>query len=151
MDTQWYVSKTTMTPFGFVVQPLAPSDLLATFSNVMSPMHCSRYCNQQQLCRFFDHDMATGTCRIFSNGGVASSSILTSRMGAVYEAPSLYSSHNQSCTSSNCQINRYLICGTSNTCQCPSGLVWNTPQCVGESRFFQCHIIGSSTALLESK
>ena len=127
-----YQSQISMTTFGFVLRPWAPSDLLATFSNVMSPVRCSRYCNQQQLCRFFDHDMATGACRIFSNGGVVSSNPLTSRAGTVFQAPSLYSSHGQSCTSSNCQINRYSICGTFNTCQCAAGLVWNAPECVGQ-------------------
>ena len=136
----------SMTTFGFAVQPLSPSDLMTTFSNVMNVAGCADYCNQQQLCRFFDQDMVTSTCRIFSNGLVVPSSLVTLQAGTVNYAPSLYASYGQPCTSNNCQVNRYLICGTDNTCQCPTSLVWNAPECVGESSFFTCCFNHSSPA-----
>ena len=129
---QMYESWISVTTFGFAVQQQSASDLLITFNNVMDLIRCAGYCNRQQLCRVLDHDMATGACRIFSNGRVVSSNLSTSRAGMFYDAPSLYSSYGQQCTLSNCQVNRNLICGSNHTCQCPIGLIWNTQMCVGE-------------------
>ena len=135
VQTQVYESQISMTAFGFVVQQQLSSDLLATFSNVMSAIRCAGYCNRQQLCRLFDHDMTAGACHIFSNGLVVSSNLTRSRAGTFYDAPDLYSTHGEQCTSSNCQFNRNLICGSNNTCQCPTDLVWNTQMCVGKWPF----------------
>ena len=132
VHAQMYKSQISLTTFGYEIQPQSGSDLLATFSKVMSVILCAGHCNQQQLCRVFDHDMTTGTCRIFSKGGVVLSNLPESRTGMFYDAPSLYSFHDQLCTLSNCQVNRNLICGLNHTCQCPTGLVWNTQMCVGE-------------------
>ena len=136
MHSQWYESQMSISAFGSTLQPLSLSDLLATFNNVMSVVRCAGYCNQQQLCRFFDHDMTTGICRIFDDGVTVLLGPSKSRVGTFYDAPSLYSSHGQSCAPRNCQFNRNLICATSNTCECAAALVWNAPKCVGRSSFF---------------
>ena len=132
VHAQMYQSQLSLTTFGYAVQQQSTPDLLATISNVMSVILCAGYCNQQQLCRVFDYHMATGICRIFSNGGVVSSNLSRSRVGTIRDLPSLYSSYSHQCTLSNCQVNRNLICGTNYTCQCPTGLVWNTQMCVSE-------------------
>ena len=132
----------TITPFAFEVQPLSPPDLLDTITHVMNINRCVGYCHQQRLCRFIDYDLTTGVCRIFSSGAVVSSSRMTSQAGTVYDAPSLYASYGQPCTSNTCQVNRYLICGVGNTCQCPPGFVWIISECVGKASFFTCYFSG---------
>ena len=131
VHTQRYESRITITPFGSKVQPFSSSDPLVTTSGVVHMMRCARYCHQERLCRPIDYDIATGVCRILSNGVIVPSILMTSPAGTVYDAPSLNGSHGQPCTSNPCQVNRYLIHETGNTSQCPPGLVWNAPECVG--------------------
>jgi hypothetical protein len=137
-----------MTTFGFEVQPWSPSDQLGSFVGMLNIKMCASQCNQQQLCRYFDYDTSTGGCRIFLDGTVVASTVPTSQVGTVLYMPDLYSSHGQPCTWNNCQINRYLICDSTNTCQCPTSLFWNGAMCVGElllirrSNLFRIYSIG---------
>ena len=132
MRSQFYQSYIGLTALGFEVQPLSPSDQLDSSIGVHNMKSCASACNQQQLCRYFDYVTSTTACRIFRNGAVVASTIATVQVGTVLDMPDLYSSHGQPCTLVNCQINRYLTCDLTNTCQCLAGLFWNGSVCAGE-------------------
>lgn len=118
--------------FGFECQSLSSTDRLAILNGVRSGILCASHCNQQPLCRYFDYDVSTAVCRVFIGCSAVASASSTSRVGTVRYKPNLYTSYGQVCTSSNCEINRYMICNIANVCQCPAGLLWNTQTCVGE-------------------
>ena len=132
VHTQFDKSHVELTAFGFKVQPLSPWNQVDSSIGIFSIKSCAYQCNKRQLCRYFEYVTSTTACRIFLDGAVIASVVPTVRVGTVRHMPELYSSYVQTCTSPNCQINRYLTCDLTNTCRCLLGLFWNGTVCAGE-------------------
>ena len=132
MQSQFYQSYIELTASGCEFQPRSSSDQLESFVGILDITSCASECNKEQLCRYFDYGTSTLACRIFLDGTVVASVVPTAQVGIVLYMPDLYSSYGQSCTWTNCQINRYLTCDPTNRCRCPARLVWDGTICTGE-------------------
>jgi len=120
-NCQSYQTMINISPFGFEFQPSdSMLDVLNIF-NANSYMYCYYQCHAQPLCCSFDFDSVTNRCRLFVIGKIISSLSSSSQVGTIRYSPDLYIKYNQTCTSTDNNISRYLVCGSNNTYQCLPG------------------------------
>jgi hypothetical protein len=137
-----YQSRTILSGNGFQFQPVNyPGQILSTFiygKNLLKS--CSMICNQNILCRIFDiNAVVPNQCRTFQgdiivHGNMTSSTINNAQGGYISYTSDLFVNYGQSC-SSNSPENRYLICGTNFTWECPPNTYWDqsTSICLAQS------------------
>jgi hypothetical protein len=137
-----YQSRTTLSGNSFQFQPVNyPAQILSTFINGKNLLKsCSILCNQNILCRIFDiNAVVPNQCRTFQgdiiiHGNITLSTINNAQVGYIQYTNDLFVNYDQLC-SSNSPENRYLICGTNFTWECPPNTYWDqsVSMCLAQS------------------
>jgi hypothetical protein len=113
-------------PVNYAAQILLTS--LITGKNLLKS--CSTLCNENILCQIFDiNAVVPNQCRTFQgdiiiHGNITSSTTSNAQVGYILYTSDLFVNYGQSC-SSNSPENRYLICRTNFTWECPQNTYWD--------------------------
>jgi hypothetical protein len=104
-------------------------------SQISTLVRCSAACVVNRQCRTFDYDLSSHVCRLFE-GSIDTGTIIngSSKIGNIpLDAQFFLNTYNASCSS--CINNRYFVCGSDNSCQCPTHTFWNGSIC--ENQLYQ--------------
>ena len=121
-----YIHVTLESEFAF--QPANNIELLQS-SQILSIIRCSAACVANRQCRTFDYDPSSHLCRLFE-GSIDTGTIIngSSKVGNLpLNVQFFLNIYNASC--SLCVNNRYFVCASDGTCQCPLHTFWNGTIC----------------------
>jgi hypothetical protein len=115
---------------GYQFLPVEPSAQLISTSSFVSMQECFHACYESNLCHVYDYNaIVFQQCRLFEGdvdtlGIIIPSTMVEAIVGAVQLTPSLFVQYGLPC-SSGCMTTRYLVCGSSSTCECTPHTYWN--------------------------
>jgi hypothetical protein len=124
----------TLSQVGYEFHSANSVELLNTFTNIRRTMLCAMLCYGHRLCRTFNFNAHTHSCRLFEGAvdtGVLVPTASVDVVGSIEihsSAFTLFNAPSQLCTD-----DRFLSSDASaGLCRCPIHTVWNGSMCVNQ-------------------